>query len=324
LRALFPVSERAIGRSYHGSSVMSTWRRRGRVAHIENLRVYLARQVTAKGASRRLAVEAVAALRDPDRAQTLFREVDDARLPALLDRIGDYEDELPIEAGASIPVLFELRQRLPERVVGFSDLEPEVRIGSVVFRMVKGSSPETVAQMLERVVPQLPLLSDRLDLLRIMGWRSERAQKVAPEKDLARHAGAVVDEALSRSAQELAGEHNFASLIYCIQEARSAQDVSAWARARIDDPLFALSFITARRGEVRNSTGRHLQLSWDRLVDLLGEQTVVDLIKQLPDDDDWPRALSSDEGELLRQARIFAADPAAAHRHMEDYRRQYS
>jgi hypothetical protein len=112
------------------------------------------------------------------------------------------------------------------------------------------------------------------------------------------------------------------SLIHYIQETRSAEEVTDWARARIDDPLFALTLITARRGEVRNAAGRHLQLSWDRLIDLLGEQTVVDLIEQLPDDEDWARALSPDEMELLRQARVFAADPAAALRHMEDYRRQ--
>jgi hypothetical protein len=49
LRALFPVTERALGRSSYGSDFMSSWRRRGRVAHAENLRTYLGRQVTATG-----------------------------------------------------------------------------------------------------------------------------------------------------------------------------------------------------------------------------------------------------------------------------------
>lgn len=321
LQALFPVSGRALGRSNYGSDFMSTWRRRGRVAHIENLRVYLSRQVTAKGASRGLAVEAVAAMRDPDRARALFRSVEDARLPALLSRIGDYEDDLPIEAAASIPVLYELRPRLPEG--GVFDGGPEIRIGSVVYRIMKSWPPRTVAEMLDEVAPQLQLLSDRISLLRTTGWGAERAEKLASEEDLERQAAAVVDEALIRSAQELADEHDLASLIHYVGQVRSPQEVRDWVRARVDDPRFALTLITTNRGEIRNSAGRHLQLRWDVLTDLLGEQTLVDRVKQLPNDDAWPRPLSADETELLRQARAFAENPSDARRHMQDYHRQY-
>jgi hypothetical protein len=258
------------------------------VAHVENLRVYLGRQVSAKGAPRALVVEAVAALRDPDAARVLFREVENARLPALLSRLGDYEDDLPIEAAMSIPVLFELRTRLPERGIGFFDIDPEIRIGSVIYRIFKGSPPEAVAQMVEQVLPQIRLLSDRLSLLRTLGWRAESAERLASDEDFERQANAVVDEALKRSGQELADVHELASLVYYVGQARSAEEVSQWAVERVDWPLFALSLIASNRSEVRNSAGRHVQLRWDKLTDLLGEQTLVDLIKQLPEDSGMP------------------------------------
>jgi hypothetical protein len=323
LCSLFPFSQRALGRSNYGSDFMGAWRRRGRVAHVENLRVYLGRQVSAKGAPRALVVEAVAALRDADTARLLFKEVEDARLPALLSRLGDYADDLPIEAATSVPALFELRARLPGRGIGFSDIDPEIRIGSVIYRIFKGSPPEAVAQMVDQVLPQIPLLSDGLSLLRTLGWRSESAEKLASDKDLRRQADAVLDEALKRSGQELANEHELASLVHYVGQARSAEEVSRWALERIDWPLFALSLITNHRSEVRNSTGRHIQLRWDALTDLLGEQALVDLIQQLPEDSAWQRALSRDETELLRQARIFADDPSEARKHMESYRRRY-
>jgi hypothetical protein len=120
-----------------------------------------------------------------------------------------------------MPVLFELRPRLPERGTGFFDIEPETRIGSVVYRIFKGSPPGAVAQTLDHVLPQIPLLSDRLSLLRTMGWRAERGEKLAPDEDLNRQANAVVDEALRRNGQELADEHELASLVYCVGQGRS-------------------------------------------------------------------------------------------------------
>jgi hypothetical protein len=316
------VVDDAAGRSSYPADRGNDQLRKHLEPHVENLRVYLGRQVSAKGAPRALVVEAVAALRDPDTARVLFREVENARLPALLSRLGDYEDDLPIEAAMSIPVLFELRTRLPERGIGFFDIDPEIRIGSVIYRIFKGSPPEAVAQMVEQVLPQ-GLLSDRLSLLRTLGWRAESAERLASDEDFERQANAVVDEALKRSGQELADEHELASLVYYVGQARSAEEVSQWAVERVDWPLFALSLIASNRSEVRNSAGRHVQLSWDKLTDLLGEQTLVDLIKQLPEDSAWPRALSPDETELLRQATSFADDPSEARNHMEAYRRQY-
>ena len=308
LRVLFPVAQRAPGQSSYGSDFTGSWRRRGRVAHIENLRVYLGRQVGATGAPRALVLEAVAALRDPQAARRLFDEVDDEPLPALVSRLGDYADDLPIQAAASIPVLFELRPRLPERGAGFLDIDPEIRIGSVVLRIFKGSSPEVVAAMVDQVLPDIPLLSDRLSLLRTLGWRSEGPEKAAFDEDLKRQAEAVIAEALERSGQQLASERELGSLAYYVGEAQSADVASRWARERIDDPLFALGLIASSRGEVRNATGRHVQLRWDALTNLLGEQILVDHVIGLPADSAWPRALTPDETELLRQARTFAHD----------------
>lgn len=323
LRGLFPVTQRALGQSNYGSDFMGAWRRTGRVAHVENLRVYLARQVSAKGAPRALVLEAVAALPDPRRARVLFDAIDDERLPVLLSRLGDYADDLPIQAAESIPVLFELRSRLPARGDGFFDIDPEIRIGSVVVRIFKGFPPEEVTPIVDRVLPEIPLLGDRLSLLRTLGWRSESAQKPASDQALEQRADAVVGEALKRSGEELANEHELALLVYYLGQAHSAEVVSRWARERIDCPLFALSLINSNRGEVRNATGRHVQLRWDALTDLLGQETLVDLITRLPADSAWPRALTPDEAELLRQARTFADDPDEAQKYMEGYRRRY-
>jgi predicted KAP-like P-loop ATPase len=324
LRTLFPVAQRVLGRSNYGSDWMSSWRRQGRVAHVENLRVYLARQVTTSGASRSLVLAALDALRDPQRARAMLAAVDDARLPALLSRLADYEDELGIETAVSIPVLYELRARLPERGAGLFDLDPEIRIGRVVYRVAKDAAPEAVAQMLDDVLPRLTLLSDRLSLLRTMGWRAQRAEKLAPAEDLDRQADAVIGEVFARSAEQLAAEPDLGWLIHLAREARGAEELREWARARINHPLFLLSAFASTRGEVRNSAGRHLQLRWDVLIELFGEDPLIEVVSELPEAEAWPRPLNEDEAELLRQARVYAADPDRAREHMLDYRRRYS
>ena len=231
--------------------------------------------------------------------------------------------DLPITTAASIPVLFELRPRLPERGGEFADLDPEIRIGSVIARIFRGSTPEAVGPAVDDVLPDIAFLGDRFSLLRMLGWRSEAADKLAADDDLHRQAGAVVEEVLTRSAQQLADEPELGLLVYYVREARSADLVSEWARQRVDCPLFALSLIASSYGEVRNATGRHVHLRWDALVDLLGEPTLLAVIAGLPADADWPRALRADETELLRQARAFADDPQQARQTMAAYRRQY-
>ena len=277
----------------------------------------------AKGVPRADVLRAVAALPDSDAARAIFGKTTDEQLPALLSRLGDYADDLPITAAATIPVLFELRPRLPERGGGFFDVDPEIRIGSVILRIFRGYPPDEVAPMVDQVLPDIPLLSDRFSLLRTLGWGSESTEKLSSDEDLQRHADAVVQETLQRSAQQLANEHELATLVFYVRNARSAEVVSHWARERVDCALFALSLIASNYREIRNTTGRHVQLRWDSLIDLLGEQTLLDVIAKLPADGDWPRALTSDETELLRQARIFADDPQQAQQTMTAYRRLY-
>jgi hypothetical protein len=324
LLALFPISGRALGGSNYGSDWMASWRRRGRVAHIENLRVYLARQVSSSGASRTLVEQIVAAMPDPAEARDILAGVEDDRLEAVLNRLADYEEQLPLAAAASIPVLYELRGRLPDRGPRFFDVEPEIHIGRVVYRIVKGATPAQVGDMLAATLSHLALLSDRFSVLRTMGWRSERADQLADPSQMDRYGGDILDDALSRSAEQLAAEPDLAALIYLMQDLRGQDSTSDWVRSRMSDETFALAVISENRREIRGSSGRHLHIRWDLLVELIGEKALIELVRALPDPDSWNRPLTADEAEMLKHARECAADPEAARQRMEELRSQYS
>ena len=74
------------------------------------------------------------------------------------------------------------------------------------------------------------------------------------------------------------------------------------------------------RREVRSSAGRHVDLRWDLLGELLGEDLLVRLVTELPDLGD---AADEDVVSLVAQARAFAADPEAAANAMAEQREQY-
>jgi hypothetical protein len=75
---------------------------------------------------------------------------------------------------------------------------------------------------------------------------------------------------------------------------------------------------------IRGSSGRHLHVRWDLLVDLIGAKELIELVRALPDPESWNRPLTADEEEILKQARECAVDPEAASQRMEELRSQYS
>lgn len=323
LPALFPAAARLFRRQAFGSSFSSDWRRKGRVAHPDVFRIYLSRQVAPDQASRADARAAVKAMLEPDELRRQLQQTDDERLPALFSRIEDYEDELGIECAVSIPILYEQLPRLPDRAAGILDIDPEIRVTRVVYRIVKGHPSEAIAEAVEPVLSALPWISDRVGVLRTLGWKEDGARQLVEPAVLDRWARETADEASDRPADRLDGESNLGIVISLLGEFRDAEAVSEWVRARVSHIPFFLRLLTTYMGEVRSSAGRFTQLSWDRLADLLGEDLLVATVTKLPTGSATLNRLTDDEREMISQARKLAADPDEAHRVMDDYRRRY-
>jgi predicted KAP-like P-loop ATPase len=322
LAVLFPAISRLFGGSGFGSDWQGEWRRSGRVAHADVLRTYLTRQVPSDRASRAQTQAVVAAFADPPVLRSLLAGIDDEKLPSLLSRIEDYESELGLDALEAIPVLYEVLPRLPKRTGGFFDIEPEIRIGRVVYRIVKDQVPDALAVAIAPVIERLPLLSDRISVIRTLGWQSQRSDPLVDGEALDAAALKIASDALQRSAQQLAGEYSLGLVISAV-ERHFPEQTSQWIAARIGHvPLFVRLLTTYMR-EVRNAAGRHTQLLWDRLGETLGEDRLITAVRDLPSDDAWFSALDEDEQAMVSQARRFAADPEEARRIMEDQRSRY-
>lgn len=109
-------------------------------------------------------------------------------------------------------------------------------------------------------------------------------------------------------------------LIWIASE-REKDHVTTKARQCADNDAFLISLLRTRRGEVTDAAGRHVQLRWDRMVDLLGEELLVRRVMELPDE--LPASCDDDARELLRQAKQYAADPETAKRELEAYAQEY-
>jgi hypothetical protein len=318
IRALFPAAAQHLGGQRYGTSEPLSWQHQRRVAAASVLQIYLSKQVAPTSAPTPVVERTVSLLED---AQELRRELSTLSSPQLADLLGRlelYEGTFPESVGPAIRVLYEVTPRLPRRE-GMFDIEPNMRVARVILRMLRGRSEPDVAAIVSEALPDLQSLSDRWALIRLVGHRPETGHALVKEDDAARWETELIDAIVGASPALLSAEPDLASLLFLASSARPDETRSVVREAASRDDVL-IRLITAYRHEVQSERGRRLQLSWDRLKDLLGEDLLVRRIGELGDLDS---GTDGDTRQLVEQARRYAADPEFADRELEEYRQRY-
>jgi hypothetical protein len=282
------------------------------------LQVYLSKQIQADEAPTAV-VERVAGL--PTDADALRAELDALRSPQLADlfgRLEDFEGKFPDDVAPAIPVFYAMTERLLPRS-GMFDAEPAVRVARVILRMLRGREQNAVFEIVIRAMGQLERLSDRWSLLELMsreGGEAEGLVSVSQANQLADELHSLI---VQQSPRDLAIEPELPALLRLV-ESRQPGEGQALARNRAQDDLFTLRLLSTHIHEVRSERGRSVQLAWDTLADLLGEDLLAKRVGELPDP---PTTADADTREMLAQARRYAADPRAAKHTLDEYRKRY-
>jgi hypothetical protein len=125
---------------------------------------------------------------------------------------------------------------------------------------------------------------------------------------------------ISAPARALAAERDLGSLI-AFAVHRSPEEIRSKVRRDAQDEGLLVALIAAHRGEVRSDAGRSLQLRWDHLVQLLGEDLLIQRVQELSDS---PEGLDEDTALMIEQARRYAGNPEEASNELEEYRRRWS
>jgi hypothetical protein len=318
VQELFPAAAQRLGGSRHSPEEQGNWRHARRVADPTVLQAYLSKQIQPSEVPTTIVERVVAMLGDADALRQELERLNSSQLADLLTRLEDYEGRFPDELAPAIPVLYRQISRLPPRT-GMLEVEPGMRVTRVVLRMLRGRPPSIVAKIVEQAATHLALLSDRWSLVRLVGHIDGSGHQLVSESQAKQSEDELVQAILGASPSDLAAEPDLPMLLRLVMSHEPAE-ASMFARHGAENDRFLLRLLSSSRHEVRSDFGRRLQLSWDMLAELLGEQLLVRRVSELPDP---PAGTDEDTLEMLAQARRYAADPQAAARDLEEYRRHY-
>jgi hypothetical protein len=315
---LFPAASKRLGSSMFGGAPQDTWRHERRVADPSVLQIYLSKQIQPTEAPTAVVERFVRALSDPQTLREELHKLNDSQVADLLSRLEDFEGNYPDELAPAIPVLYETVGRLP-RAGRMFDIEPRMRVSRVVLRMLRGHSRERVSAIVAQALHDLDQLSDRWSLIGLVGYEQGSGHELVEEDFAKAWTDELVQAVLRAPPHQLVGEADLMRLLWVV-ERHDPEGAHELARKGVLDASFVMALLRSYVHEVRSDAGRHLQLEWDRLSALVGEELLIQRVSQLPDPTE---PADADQAEILAQARRYAADPDRARTDLEEYRKRY-
>jgi NAD-specific glutamate dehydrogenase len=216
-----------------------------------------------------------------DRPHPRTRELSGLTGEALADVIAAlevYEDEFPVDAVApASTALLNQTHRVPERSGGFFGVRGDLLVARVVLRLLRRLAGETeVEAAVQAILPEVAQLSDRWDLIRLVGHREDAVHKLISEKATAELERSLRDEVRAATAGQLAHERELMRLaLWTKQEAVShgEKPFDLPESVAVDVALLkaCVSEVRSQGFETRAVSTRK-QLFWEALVELTGSE----------------------------------------------------
>ena len=303
---LFPAGERHAGSSYHyGSESKSGWLRKRRVAHEDNIRLYLEGVVGEGLKAFNNAEQAWSLMSDQAALDSFFRSLPVDGLERAISSLETYQDQFTSDhvVPGSI-VLLNLYPLLPERPRGMFDFGPRIVVSRVVLRLLRTLKDHTpTMSAVQQILPQVNSLSAKLELVTDVGYRDDAGHKLVAESDAKALEKHWRDEVRAVSSDALVAEKD---LIRILLLTKREADPSEPPLAIADSPNITLELLRSSRSESqrRELTSRAVRrsprLAWDALVELFdGEDPLRERITKLE------ATRPENEDELLQLAKKY-------------------
>jgi predicted KAP-like P-loop ATPase len=312
---LFPAAGRHLGRSSYGGEWLARWRRERRVAHPEVLDIYLQKALPPGVLPATLVEGALANFGDPQALSALLDGLSDHDLESLLGRLEHYEEDFPTEcAERTIAAFFNVQDRLQRPKRHVFDLGADFAVPRIVLRVLRKLDQGEVARVVRVALPEIATLSDRGDLVRMVGYREDAGHKLVSETDAGELQSAFFDELLAADGARLRPERDLLRLLFWARGEREAA-VQERVEQLVGDDDFLLGLLRAALGEtVGSSVGdaavrRSQQLNWAALTELVSHTVLADRVRQLHTPE-VQEGLDERTKLALEQARRFADGPA--------------
>ena len=280
VRRLFPGGERHVGGSHYGGDWKNRWLRERRVAHEDVLRFYLERVIGERLQAFADAENAWARMTDRVALESYLRSLPVERVQDVISSLEAYEDQYaPDHVVPATVVLLNLLPALPERQRGMFDLDTRLVVGRVVYRLVRAlKEPQAVEAAVRQILPQVPSLSSKLELVTDVGYREGTGHKLVSEAAAKALEGEWRTAVRAASSEVLARESELLrTLILAKREAGPDEP----ALAVPDSPAVTHALLSSARSEVRSQSmgsravRRKPRFAWDTLIDLYGDEITL-------------------------------------------------
>lgn len=321
-RQLFPASRRFIDNYHFGTHWLSQWRRGGRVAHAEVLRIYLEGRPAPGVLPIAIVRQAAKSLGEP--AWAAFSEMDAEQLESLLWRLRPYVEDLEPERAFKAAVqLSGIRRRLRSGSRGFGDpFGADTPFSGLLLSLIKratGDGDRSTA-VLEKALPLVPNLTAQVALIALVGEHADG--QIGTKADSDRLQAALGEAVAKATGDQLADE-------YCVDRllgvaVATGKLTPEQVASRMTDRLL-LALLRAHlsesfkqsRGEA--SAERNDVLAWKALCLLMPVKALVESVKRLGalklDVDDRTAIalkLAIDHANAFGDAPAVAAEPQPA------------
>lgn len=309
LSILFPQAQEFLSSITLGSSSDQAWRRERRVASGEVLRIYLQAALDEAALKSSEVRELVDALTDENRLSRLLDSFDDQRFEEALERLGDFEHELPSEAlPTAVPVLVNRMGGLSERSTPFEP-SPRLKAYFVVRSILRRVGDKAAfAGSLPAVLQKIDSLSGWLEVVESVGYRDRVGQQLVDIADATKLECQLVKRLRSASAGELAGEWNLLELSVRALSWLEGDDKDGLAkrlREHLSDDDFVRTLLRTSVGYRYSESDVEKLLSWNALVKAYGDE-LRDAVNRLADSQIYAEA-SADDRDTVDLARRYAS-----------------
>ena len=281
IRRVFPAAERHLPQgSHYGAEWSSTWLRARRVAHPDLLRLYLERVAGDSLQAFSTAERIVGQLGDAANLAKEFADLDPAQRSAVITALETWEDEFA--ADVVVPASIGLLNLLPDVAEGGGGmfaLRPDLVVGRVVLRLLRRlPDAVAVASAVRAIGEQVPMLSSRLLLVRLVGHVEHEGHKLVDASDAEALEREWRDQVRAADTRELLAEWDLLRLLYVVRKASHEGEPSLVIP---ESAALALAILRSSAGKARRQTMGNravketVQLAWDALVEVFGTEDEV-------------------------------------------------
>lgn len=277
LRRLFPAASQYVeGGSHYGPEWGRIWIKKKRVASEEIFRFYLERAMSNEIRASAGAEAAVLKMGDFDQLAQIFNETVPEDREALVKAIEAYEDDFRAEhVVPTSAVILNSLPTFPDRKRGFFELDAEMVVGRVVYRLVKSlDGPDQVMAAVKEILPKLDQLSQKLQLITIVGYRENAGHKLVTEEQAKELEQEWRDQLREASTALLAKEKDLLRVFY---EELHQVGPDGTRTSIPDDPQVTHAILRSSFSETKVQAGDNPveyrpRLMWDVMAKIYGSE----------------------------------------------------